>query len=101
MEEPSRLSSSRGDRKLARKVVAIHAESRGRYGTPRVQQALERMGARTSRKRVVAESLFKTLRAELVRGHRFATHQAAHRAVFGYIEGFYKWVSQYFTFVCR
>jgi transposase InsO family protein len=32
--------------------VALHGETKGRYGTPRVERALRRQGISTSRKRV-------------------------------------------------
>lgn len=36
-----------------------------------------------------AESLFASLKSDLVRGRRFATHGAARAALFDYIEAFY------------
>ena len=40
------------DRILKRQIVEVHAKTKGRYGTPRVEQALRQEGIRTSRKRV-------------------------------------------------
>ena len=40
------------DRRLAVEVAAIHAESRQRYGSPRVHAELRGRGKKTSRKRV-------------------------------------------------
>ena len=40
------------DRDLATRITAIHADSRGTYGRPRVHQALRREGIRCSGKRV-------------------------------------------------
>jgi transposase InsO family protein len=40
------------DAALGRRIVGIHAESRGTYGSPRVQRQLGREGTRCSRKRV-------------------------------------------------
>jgi transposase InsO family protein len=40
------------DQTLALEVAAIHAESRGRYGSPRVHAELRERGQRTGRKRV-------------------------------------------------
>ena len=40
------------DQTLALEVAAIHAESRGRYGSPRVHAELRERGQRTARKRV-------------------------------------------------
>lgn len=43
---------ARRDSELGERVVAIHGESGGTYGTPRVQQQLRREGVRCARKRV-------------------------------------------------
>jgi transposase InsO family protein len=43
---------ARKDQELRRQVRQIHAESRGTYGAPRVQQQLRQNGVRTARKRV-------------------------------------------------
>ena len=42
----------RDDAKLAVEITAIHAESRQRYGSPRIHAELRERGCRTSRKRV-------------------------------------------------
>jgi transposase InsO family protein len=43
---------AREDRRLKQRIVALHGETKGRYGTPRVERALRRQGISTSRKRV-------------------------------------------------
>ena len=43
---------ARRDSELLERIVAIHAESRGTYGAPRVQAELRAQGVRVSRKRV-------------------------------------------------
>ncbi len=43
---------SRADAALGAQIAQIHSESRGRYGTPRVHDALGQRGVRTGRKRV-------------------------------------------------
>lgn len=48
-QEPARL---REDRRLKQEILAVHAASRGRYGTPRIERQLRREGIGTSRKRV-------------------------------------------------
>lgn len=50
----SREASSRAkdEAKLIEEVKAVHAESRGTYGGPRVHEALKQRGRATSRKRV-------------------------------------------------
>jgi len=47
--EPARV---REDRRLKQKILAAHAETGGRYGTPRIERQLRRKGVHTSRKRV-------------------------------------------------
>ena len=42
----------REDRRLKQQILAVHAESKQRYGTPRVERTLRRSGTHTSRKRV-------------------------------------------------
>ena len=43
---------AREDRRLKQQILEIHAKTKQRYGTPRVEQALRRDGVRTSRRRV-------------------------------------------------
>jgi len=54
---------SRQDQSLALEVAAIHAESRGRYGSPRVHAELRERGQRIARKRVA-----RLMRAAGLRG---------------------------------
>jgi hypothetical protein len=42
----------RDDARLTEKIIAIHGESGGTYGTPRVPAELRNVGERASRKRV-------------------------------------------------
>ena len=42
----------REDRRLKQKILAIHAKTKGRYGTPRIERQLRRQGIGTSRRRV-------------------------------------------------
>lgn len=42
----------REDRHLKQRILAIHAKTKGRYGTPRIERALHRQGIGTSRRRV-------------------------------------------------
>ena len=48
-QTPARV---REDRRLKQQILAAHVEAGGRYGTPRIEQALRRQGVSTSRKRV-------------------------------------------------
>ena len=50
-------------------VAALHAESKQRYGSPRVYRALRRQGRRVSRKRI--EARMRTLGLRSKRGKRF------------------------------
>jgi putative transposase len=45
-------AQAQADTKLAVEVARIHAEHRGRYGSPRIHRELRERGVRTSRKRV-------------------------------------------------
>lgn len=51
------------NRALRAKIRAIHAESRGRYGSPRVHAALQAQGERVGRKRVI-----RLMQAEQLQG---------------------------------
>lgn len=51
------------DAELAAQILQIHADSRGRYGAPRIFEALKRQGRRHSRKRVA-----RLMREHNVRG---------------------------------
>ena len=56
---------ARRDDELRVRIRAIHSESRGTYGSPRVQAELRRQGFRVSRKRVA-----RLMRADAIRGNR-------------------------------
>lgn len=53
----------RADEELLDQITAVHAESKGRYGAPRIHAVLRRRGARHGRKRVA-----RLMRAAGVRG---------------------------------
>jgi len=61
------------DRRLAVKIASIHAESRQRYGSPRVHAELRGRGERTSRKRVAKLMRKQGLRARYRRRFRTTT----------------------------
>ena len=78
--EPS--SRAREDRHLKQRILSIHAEHRGRYGTPRIERALRREGIATSRKRVARLRRELGLKAKAARRFRVttqsdSTHQVA------------------------
>jgi hypothetical protein len=50
--EPARQERERAEDELVEHIRAIHAEHRGRYGSPRVHDELRRRGRRVNRKRV-------------------------------------------------
>ncbi len=56
-------SRERQDAELAGQIQSVHAESKGRYGAPRVHAELARRGSRHGRKRVA-----RIMRAEGLRG---------------------------------
>ncbi|RKH15423.1 hypothetical protein D7V97_00055 [Corallococcus sp. CA053C] len=116
----------KSDRELSVEVGAIHQESRGTYGSPRVRVELRARGRSVSEKCVarlmrqeglaarrrrpfvrttdskhahpvapnvvanaVVESVFSSLKMELVHTRSFRTHDEAKLALFEYIEVFY------------
>ena len=64
------------DRRLAVEVASIHAESRQRYGSPRVHAELRGRGRKTSRKRVAKLMRQQGLRARHKRRFRTTTDSA-------------------------
>lgn len=63
----------REDRHLKQRILSIHAETKGRYGTPRIERSLRRQGVRTSRKRVARLRRELGLRARVARKYRVTT----------------------------
>lgn len=63
----------REDRRLKQQILAVHVESKQRYGTPRVERALRRSGTRTSRKRVARLRRELGLRTRYTRRFRVTT----------------------------
>ena len=63
----------REDRRLKQQILAVHAESKQRYGTPRVERALRRSGTHTSRKRVARLRRELGLRTRYTRRFRVTT----------------------------
>ena len=63
----------RQDQRLAIAIASIHAESRRRYGSPRVHAELEARGQRTGRKRVARLMREQSLRARRKRRFRTTT----------------------------
>ena len=61
------------DRVLYAKIQAIHRAARGRYGSPRVYQALRQLGCRCGRKRVARLMRTHDLRARHQRRFRVTT----------------------------
>jgi putative transposase len=72
---------AREDRLLKQRIVAIHGETRGRYGTPRVERELRRQGVHTSRKRVGRLRRELGLRARAARRYRATTDSSHQRPV--------------------
>ena len=64
----------RADERLGLEIAAIHAESRQRYGSPRVHAELADRGCRTSRKRVARLMRARGLAARRRRRFRVTTH---------------------------
>jgi transposase InsO family protein len=71
----------REDRRLKRKILGIHLETKRRYGTPRIEQELRGSGTRTSRKRVARLRRELGLRARSCRKFRVTTDSSHSRPV--------------------
>jgi transposase InsO family protein len=69
--EPS--ARARTDQRLRIEVRAIHRESRGRYGSPRIHDQLQSRGERVSRKRVARLMKMEGLRGKKKRRFRVTT----------------------------
>jgi putative transposase len=65
---------TRADDRLGLEISAIHAESRERYGSPRIHAELADRGCRTSRKRVARLMRVRGLAARRRRRFRVTTH---------------------------
>jgi putative transposase len=64
----------RATRRLRRRIRIIHAESRGRYGSPRVHHALQAEGEQVGRNRVIRLMRAEQLRGRPQRRFRVTTH---------------------------
>ena len=64
---------ARADERLGLEIAAIHAESRQRYGSPRIHAELTERGCRTSRKRVARLMRVRGLAARRRRRFRVTT----------------------------
>jgi len=71
------------DQRLTLEVAAIHAESRGRYGSPRVHAELRERGQRIARKRVARLMRAAGLRARARRRFRCTTDSQHAMAIKG------------------
>ena len=65
---------TRADDRLGLEIAAIHAESRQRYGSPRIHAELADRGCRTGRKRVARLMRARGLAARRRRRYRVTTH---------------------------
>lgn len=64
----------RANRRLRTRIRAIHAASRGRYGSPRIHRALHAEGERLGRNRVIRLMRAEQLRGRPHRRFRVTTH---------------------------
>jgi len=67
---------AREDRRLKRRILAIHGEVKGRYGTPRIERELSQRGVRTSRRRVARLRHELGLRAKAAKRFKVTTDSA-------------------------
>jgi putative transposase len=65
---------ARRDRGVRIRIRAIHAHSRGRYGSPRIQRALQAEGERLGRNRIIRLMRAEQLRGRPHRRFRVTTH---------------------------
>jgi putative transposase len=72
---------SREDRRLRVQIRAIHQQSRGVYGSPRIHAELRRQGVRCSRKRVARVLREEHLQVRYRRRYRRTTHSGHQQAV--------------------
>src|SRR3989454_10899920 len=73
---------ARADERLGLEIAAIHAETRQRYGSPRIHAELGERGCRTGRKRVARLMRVRGLaarRRRLVSGHDAVATSVSHR----------------------
>ena len=73
---------ARADERLGLEIAAIHAETRQRYGSPRIHAELGERGCRTGRKRVARLMRVRGLaarRRRLVSGHDAVAASVSHR----------------------
>ena len=89
------LTSAIRDRRPAAGLIA-HSDQGSQYTSDEYRSLLRRHGLVASMSRrgnchdnAPTESFFASLKSDLVRGRRFATHAAARAALFDYIETFY------------
>lgn len=78
------------------KLILFHSDKGGQYKSKKFRRRLKRLGYKQSMTGVDhcfdnahAESLFSTLKRELVRGKAFENHEQARSAIFEYIEVYY------------
>lgn len=97
------LHMARATRRPAASLIH-HSDRGSTYTSTEYQAELAAYGMRASMSRkgdcydnAVAESFFSTLEFELLRKHRWATRQDAHRALFRYIETWYNRRRQHST----
>src|SRR5947208_995890 len=106
-ETARRSGGGQADERLGLEIAVIHAESRQRYGSPRIHAELVDRGCRTSRKRVARLMRVRGLAARRRRRFRVTTHSrhpfplapnvlarqferaAARSELFDYLEPFY------------
>lgn len=84
------------------KSTIFHSDKGGQYKAKRFRRRLKRKGFKQSMTGVdhcfdnaYAESLFGTLKTELIRGKKFATRAEADAAIFEYIEVYYNRVRRH------
>jgi len=75
-----RAARAQTDRRLRVQIRAVHAESRGRYGSPRVHEALQQQAIRVGRNRVIRLMRAEGLHGRPTRRFRVTTRADPHAA---------------------
>lgn len=84
------------NQRTTKKVTLFHSDKGGQYKAKKLRRRLKRLGYKQSMTgkdhcfdNAHAESLFSTLKRELIRGKIFESHEQARSAIFEYVEVYY------------
>ena len=72
---------AQSDQVLVERILTIHQQSHGTYGSPRIWQSLRQQGIQCSRKRVARLMRVHGIRAKMVRRFKITTRSRSTQAV--------------------